>query len=339
MAGGADTTEAQTSKPPPDIEAILTANAGALADLQDLPIERRTPRTPTRDESEPVESPGLDPVNDPVINNSIAAAITDEPAPVIEHVITPAPEPTQRERISKVTEELVMLLRAEVDLSDSSVSSMAALIALEMIEQGVAPDPASMPWLSPREQELLSAFRDLFSEAGQRLESDPNDLLSLRDVIEGLPGRLESWKQLSIPVAALCVRVDGFGQYEEFSSNTIVAGSAHRMIVYTELADFRSEPATGPNGEMGHRVRLMQDLSLYHDADGLLAWREANQKINEFSRNERRDFFLVQLIELPRTLTVGKYRLKVTLLDEVAGATAEAVLSIDVVADAGLVGR
>jgi len=330
LAGADAANDAQTADPPPDIEAILTANAEAMKDLESLSIERREPRASKEYETEPVTPEALD---------TVSAAIVEEPAPVVEHVIAPTPAPTRHERISKVTEELAMLLRSEADQSDSPVSSMAALSALELIEQGVAPDPATMPWLTDRERELLSAFRDLFSEAGARLESDPNDLLSVYGVIEGLPGRLESWKRLSIPVATLCVRVDGYGQYEELGSNTLVAGRAHRMIVYTELADFRSESATGPSGEMGHRVRLTQDLSLYHDADGLLAWREADQKINEFSRNERRDFFLVQLIELPRTLTVGKYRLKVTVVDEVAGATAEAVIGIDVVADSGLVGR
>lgn len=331
MSGGDTTTETDDAgDPPPDIEAILAANAEALREMESLPIDRRQPRSPGERESETMTAQEM-----------VAAAIVEEPASVVsppESTVAASPSLTRRERISEATEELAMLLRAEADLSDAPVSSMAALAALELIERGVAPNPADMKWLTARERELLSAFYDLFSEAGERLESDPNDLLSVHDVIEGLPGRLQSWKRLSIPVAALCVRVDGFGQYEEFGSNTFVAGRAHRMIVYTELADFRSEAAMGPGGESGRRVRLTQDLSLYHDADGLLAWREANQKIDEFSRNERRDFFLVQLIELPRTLTVGRYRLKVTLVDEVAGSTAEAVIPIDVVADAGLVG-
>ena len=327
LAGGEATSETDAADPLPDIEAILAANAEVLQDLESLSIERRRSGASTRREPKPADADAQE---------AVTTTVIEEPAPVVEHAIKPTPTLTRSERISEVTEELAMLLRAEADQSDSPVSAMAALSALEMIERGVAPDPATMPWLTERERELLSAFRDLFSEAGERLASDPNDLLSVYGVIEGLPDRLESWKRLSIPVATLCVRVDGFGQYEEFATNTLVAGRTHRMIVYTELVDFRSESATGSDGEMGHRVRLTQDLSLYHDADGLLAWRKANQSINEFSRNKRRDFFLVQMIELPRTLTVGSYRLKVTLVDEVAGATAEAVIRIDVVADAKL---
>lgn len=325
-SASADEVAADTA---PDIEAILAANAEALRDLDSLDIDRR-PKT-VRDE--PVES------KEPEARDTIVPAITKAPVVVEKPIIEPEPQLTRKQRISKAAEELAMLLRADADQSDAPISAMAALSALELIERGVAPDPAAMPWLTDRERELLSVFRDLFIEAGGRLQSDPNDLLSIHEIIEQLPGKLESWKQLSIPVATLCMRVDGFGQYEEFGTNTLLAGRAHRMIVYTELKDFRSERATGPTGEQGRRVRLTQDLSLYHDADGLLAWREANQSINEFSRNERSDFFLVQLIELPRTLTVGSYRLKVTIVDEVAGATAEAIIPIDVVADAGLAGR
>ncbi|MCB9838583.1 MAG: hypothetical protein H6813_04525 [Phycisphaeraceae bacterium] len=331
--GGSASNDADQQDPPPDIEAILTANAEALKDLQTLPIERREPKVDTNTDE---QTPAVDQVAASIERTPVVVEREDEPA---AHAIEPTREPTRAERIERLTKELATLLRAEADASDSPVSAMAKLDALEMIERGVAPDPASMPWLTVRERELLVAFRDLFREAGERLASDPNDLLSVQRVIEGLPDRLESWRALSIPTAALCVRVDGFGQYEEFRSNTLLAGRTHRMIVYTELADFRSEPGTGPSGEIGRRVRLRQDLSLYHDADGLLAWRKADQPIDEFSRNERRDFFLVQLIELPQTLTVGSYRLKVTVVDEVAGATAEAVIPIDVVADSGLAGR
>jgi len=320
---------------PPDIESILAANAAAIRDLESIPIDRRSASPSERARGNADEG------GEPAARESVAAAIEREPAPVVaaeDEKPEPAPEPTRQERISALTGELAALLRAEADHADAPVSSMAALAALELLERGVAPDPESMPWLTSREKELLSALRELFGEAGDRLASDPNDLLSVHEVIERLPERLSSWRRLSIPAAKLCVRVDGFGQYEEVSSKTLLAGRSHRLIVYTELADFRAEATTGPAGGAGWRVRVRQDLSLYHDSDGLLAWREANQTVDEFSRNRRTDFFLVQLIELPPTLTVGSYRLKVTIVDDVAGATAEAVIPIDVVADGRLTG-
>jgi hypothetical protein len=80
-------------------------------------------------------------------------------------------------------------------------------------------------------------------------------------------------------------------------------------------------------------VELTRELSLYHDADGLLAWRRPAVDITDSSLNRRRDFFFSEVIELPRTLSVGAYRLKVSVTDRVTGAVAESILAIDVVAD------
>ncbi len=181
LAGGETSVDAgDAAEAPPDIEAIMAANAAALLEMDSLSIERRRSGESEKPVAEkPIEEPPRE---------AIAAALVDESEPVAVHEIERAPELTRAEQITKTTLELAALLQEQADRSDSPVSSMAALSALEMIERGVAPDPASMPWLSERERELLSAFRDLFSEAGERLASDPNDLLSVRGVIEGLPG-------------------------------------------------------------------------------------------------------------------------------------------------------
>ena len=78
---------------------------------------------------------------------------------------------------------------------------------------------------------------------------------------------------------------------------------------------------------------------LFHD-DGSRQWRSAEAVIRDTSRT-RRDFFLVQRIDLPANLSVGKYNLKVTVRDRLAGeggAEAELAVPIQIVADAGLLG-
>ena len=59
----------------------------------------------------------------------------------------------------------------------------------------------------------------------------------------------------------------------------------------------------------------------------------AVKTIVDISRRQRRDFYLVADIELPPTLTVGGYQLKVTLVDETTGAEDAALIPIDIVAD------
>jgi len=60
--------------------------------------------------------------------------------------------------------------------------------------------------------------------------------------------------------------------------------------------------------------------------------------VRDRSRTRRRDFYIVQRIDLPANLSVGKYNLKVAVRDRHApgGAEAEAVVPIQIVADASL---
>ena len=68
-------------------------------------------------------------------------------------------------------------------------------------------------------------------------------------------------------------------------------------------------------------VNLGQTLSLYH-TDGTLAWKRTEQVLRDVSRNVRRDYYLVQRIDLPPTLSVGTYNLKVTVRDLSGNASA-----------------
>ena len=117
----------------------------------------------------------------------------------------------------------------------------------------------------------------------------------------------------------------------------LLAGRTHPAIVYVELENFASRPTTDARGNTAHSVEIGQEISLYHDADGLLAWKQAEQIVTDTSRSERHDFFLVHRIDLPRTLTVGIYKLKVTVRDKVSGDAAEVILALEVVADASLI--
>jgi len=238
------------------------------------------------------------------------------------------------ERRSRLARDLAETLRRAVGESDTPLREYAALAAMELIEPGVAPDPSTLPALTPRDVELLGAWRDLFRSADERLTSDPG---ALADAVEALAESMSEWRTLGVAYAALCSRVDGFGQYQPLPTPRMLAGRDNAAIVYVEVENFTHRAAATATGETGYAVDLTQELSLYHDADGLLAWRSPAQKIHDVLRRCRRDFFIVQRIDLPSTLTVGAYRLKITLREESTGAVAEAVLPIEMVADAALV--
>ena len=138
----------------------------------------------------------------------------------------------------------------------------------------------------------------------------------------------------------LCRSVSGFGVFEPFEDHTFTAGAAVRMVLYVEIDGFATDvtpvpAAAGGEGDAElHRVRLEQEVLLFRDADGLLVWSQEPQKIQDESRRKRRDFWSVQLLELPANLGVGRYRLKVTLRDEVSNTVDERSVPLRLVSEA-----
>ncbi|HRJ50596.1 MAG TPA: hypothetical protein PKU91_08685, partial [Phycisphaerales bacterium] len=143
---------------------------------------------------------------------------------------------------------------------------------------------------------------------------------------------------LRITHAGLCRRVESFGRYDPFPTTAFLAGRAHKAIVYVELDRFSSRPPSAGDGPaaqgMAWVVELTQELELIHDADGRRQWYRPPQAVLDASMTRRRDFYLVNTIDLPATLTVGAYSLKVVIRDKATGATDERVIPLQVIADA-----
>lgn len=326
-----------------DIENWLKQDAEVLPSL----AEGRTPDSPSLSSRTPIQtnpSPGLTVESDlaalEVSGSEDAAAApttTAQEPPATKKSSATTVEESPTDRRARLVAELAETLRRQVRDSAAPLREYAALAALELLEPGVSPDPTSIPTLTPREVELLDAWRDLFVRADEELSSAAGDISALATVVSELSTRMQEWETLSISEAKLCSRVDGFGVYSTLPGPKLLTGRRNPAIVYVELDNFTHRAASGPNGEPGFMVELGQELSLYHDADGLLAWRQPEQKVEDFSRNRRNDFFIVQRIDLPETLSVGAYRLKITMRDKATGSIAERILPIEFVADAALV--
>ena len=80
-------------------------------------------------------------------------------------------------------------------------------------------------------------------------------------------------------------------------------------------------------------MQLTQEVTIFTEHDGLIAWRQAAAEIVDESRNQRRDFFVVQLVKLPARLTVGKYLLKVRIRDVNGQTLDEQTLPLQLVAE------
>ena len=109
--------------------------------------------------------------------------------------------------------------------------------------------------------------------------------------------------------------------------------------MYIEIENFGYRPVkdADPDKMPGDQwaVDLSTEMQLLDAYDGMLQVKEPERSVIETGRNKRKDFYLVQEIELPPTLTIGSYNLKIVLRDK-SGAEAvrtEAIIPIQIVAD------
>ena len=189
---------------------------------------------------------------------------------------------------------------------------------------------------TPDERELLRAWADLHRDV-KLADADPMEIARLLRQAADEAGAL---LPMHIKRLELCSAVESYGAFTPlFRQDDAVlmsAGRARKMIVYAEIDRF-STPTTTRNNIDGHEVDLRQTLELVHldKGDGsadLIAWSQPEERITDFSRNRRRDFYTVQIIELPATLTIGKYHLRLTVTDAHSQEQAQSIVPIDVVA-------
>ncbi len=277
-----------------------------------------------------------------------------------EDAATPAPNSTaeatdsttakereaQATRLASLRRELAVFLEARRQQGAKSMADAAAIVVGDAIGYDGDPKPSAPDEsaFTSQERTTLTAIRALgraLSQGGK--VDDPARAVQL---VEGVLSTLREAAAVRIARTALCTRVEGFGQYQPFPEYTFLAGRATKMIVYTEIENFSHRAAH--SGDPGAdtlagsdllAVELSQELRLWHDADGSMQWRMPEQPIVEVGRHKRRDFFLVQQIELPPTLSVGKYNLKITIRDKVSGGVDERSIPIKIVADPGVIGR
>lgn len=257
----------------------------------------------------------------------------------------PAP-PTHAERQAAVVAELMDLLRERSATSADPAGDAALLAILSSLDPAAADAPLNevSRALSPAQQQALRALQSLASQLPAAMSQDgAGEVARLLERIARQVGAADGGGALALPTVALCTRVEAFGRYTPLGSSVLLAGRAQRALVYTEVENFAHQPMAQSAGAVAGDaaqwvVELAQRVSLYH-ADGTLAWRTPEETLRDASRNVRRDFYLVQRIDLPPTLSVGSYNLKVTVRDLQSGATAERVIPLSVVADPDLAGR
>lgn len=245
---------------------------------------------------------------------------------------------TPAEQIAEHVEQIAAILRTRLDGGEMEINTLLALSAMEGVRPGTleeSVDPLELELLRPQDRSALEALRQVVSaphEVAPSTDDVADRFLDAADLV---------WeaKPMNIRFATLAQRVLGFGRYEPFDQAAFVAGRPQRMIVYTEIDNFAQRPyresdadalATGSLGAEWC-VELSQELQLYRD--GAYVWGKREQTVLEASRNRRRDFYLVHQIELPPTLTVGPYELKIIMRDKTSNEVDEWIIPFRYVAD------
>lgn len=200
---------------------------------------------------------------------------------------------------------------------------------LQFIQNKQAPDLAAVATLPEEDQEIVSAVIDSLANFRHIIRSDSNPLLSqkVKPLME-LGERLRARADLEVPVVQLCKRVDGYGVYEPIEAR-LVAGHLNQVIVYCEIENFMSQL----NGQSLWETKVTEELVLYTENDGLPILREEPVVVPDVCRNRRNDFFIVRKLSLPANIPVGRYLLKVTVVDQLASRVAEATIPITMVAN------
>jgi hypothetical protein len=199
---------------------------------------------------------------------------------------------------------------------------------LQFLKDKPVPQLDLLAKLTNEDRELLTAVMDGLANFRNAVRSDNNMLMSrkVRPILE-LADRVRAQADLIIPTLSLCTKVDGFGVYEPVEPARFTAMKEHPIIVYCEVENFSSHL----NEKKMWETKLSQEVVLYTET-GLPVWQDKTENIPDLARNRRHDFFVVKKTRFPGNITIGRYLLKVTIVDQQASRVAEATVPVVFVA-------
>ena len=234
--------------------------------------------------------------------------------------------------LNAVMIEFTRLMYQDSTYSAMPIKELMAIAAMTVVDPDRALDPEMLENLTARERELFSQFQTFFLDLGRSLEGDVDSEQVLVEAVQDLRNRLVVEPALSIPTVAMCTRVVNFGKYDEIEPRRFLANGNSQFALYVELENFVSE--LSKDEEWVTEISL--EVRIYADRDGVLAAKDDWQLAVDVAKHKRSDFYIAHLVELPNSLGVGKYNLKVRVRDERSGSIAESGLDFTLVADRDL---
>ncbi|GEM_PF-5960704 len=249
---------------------------------------------------------------------------TTDPSPTIEPVAnTTPPVLKMADLIAPLKSQLAM----QAADSNSPLREHLVAASLLMLDGQRRTDAASIADLTDREREVLTAYQDFYTRVGESLRTGAGVDAVVKQTGE-IASTLNSAGQLRIADFRLCSRIVNFGLYDEIASYKFPAMRPTPLLTYVEIEGFKSVP--GGDGKFVTRVR--HELELYTERDGELVYAWPAAPAEDICGKVRHDFFLPRQIQLPSNLTMGRYRLKVRIVDEQSQNQAESVVAFSIIA-------
>ncbi|MEM7229640.1 MAG: hypothetical protein AAF432_12585 [Planctomycetota bacterium] len=236
---------------------------------------------------------------------------------------------TQLESRPMLLNELTRELYGDAALGDTPMKELIALAGLSMVDSDRAIDPAMIPNLTEREREIFAELQAFFAQLGRDLEGDVDSEAVIVASVDQLRKKLVVQPQLTINRVELCTAVRNFGNFDRITNRSFLARQNTRFGLYVEVENYLSEI----NATNEWITELSREIVIYTDRDGIPVMKEDWQLAVDRSTKKRTDFFLAQVIEIPSTLGVGKYHLKIRVRDEKTKAIAESSIDFTLVAD------
>ena len=195
------------------------------------------------------------------------------------------------------------------------------------LQDDPVPAAGELAQLPAEDRDVLTTLLDGLVNFRTGVRNDSNQLIGkkIRPLVE-MADRLRARSDLSVPNAAICKKIDGFGVYTPFEQARFTAGQVNRFAVYCEIENLSAQLNAAGKWES----RVQEEITLYNDA-GRAVWSNKTPYVDT-NRNRRRDFFLGSLVELPATVPVGMYTLKISVIDQQSSRVAETSLPVELVA-------
>lgn len=293
---------------PPDPPAAGPAAAAApAAEDTPAPQEDDLPGRPWTQETAPADS-------DPTQAGSVPAVLTDDNAPRI------GTDPTQavrsnRPRIASF-HEILRIVEAWAAENTADPQTALRMAVLHVLEANYPAARAQLDLVPEESRDTLYRLVDAVVH---------NSLGSLETAETRLREVSTEWSRangVSIPLAILCERVDGFREYEMAADNHFLSGD--EVLIYCEVDDFFLQETAGR-----HNLALRytwQFFDRYGQEILIPPWQNVAEDVRTVRRAYRgpvTDYHQWFRFRLPRNLSLGRYSIRITVEDLNAGLASE----------------